>query len=82
MTAQATVTFEADLLIWGASLWGDSDPATITAEYGDHYWPPGPLFDHKGRPSGTLNDGPIPYYYALPWTRVARAKEAKREGEK
>ena len=70
---QATTTFDADLVIWGASLWGDSDPSVIVAEYGDNlYWHGGSLWDVSG-PSGWLrsvgdNDyEPVPLYWSLPW---------------
>lgn len=69
--ARATTSFEGDILIWGASLWGDSDPAVIVAEYGEHYWHRGPLWDTFGE-SGwqrSTPDGyePVPLAWSLPW---------------
>ena len=69
---QATTTFDADLVIWGASLWGDSDPSVIVAEYGDHHWHGGSLWDVSGpsqwlRSVGDNDYEPVPLYWSLPW---------------
>ena len=75
---QATLTFEADLTIWGASLWGDSDPSVIIAEYGDHYWHRGRLWDTTGQSvwSRSLGDGhyeSVPLSWSLPWVKLWEA---------
>jgi len=76
LVAEATTTFEADLLIWGASLWGDSDPSVMVAEYGDHYWHRGALWDLCGRSKWMRSLGvddyePVPLFWSLPWVCYA-----------
>lgn len=73
--AAATVEFATDIFIWGASLWGPSDPATTVAErWGttSHYWAEGALWDTMGRREGWVSGGagdygPLPLRWSLPW---------------
>lgn len=68
--AKATLTFAADLQIWGASLWGDSDPGALTAE-DEPYWHRGPLWDLIGpSPWVRVTDvghEPVPLWWSLLW---------------
>ncbi len=74
---QATLTFESDITIWGASLWGESDPSVLVAEYGDHYYNRGPLWDVFGpstwmRSVGDSDYEPVPLFWSLSWVHRFR----------
>lgn len=75
MNARATVTFEADLQIWGYSLWGDSDIAVTVAEWRERYWSREPLWDRRGRVEGLIFRGDEaqspPLWWSLPWLSEA-----------
>lgn len=76
----ATLTLEADIAIWGASLWGDSDPGVLAVEEWrgfkgtrfPNFWLKGALWDTMGR-IDTIRildkdgDHPAPWRYSLPW---------------
>jgi len=69
--AKAVINFETDLTIWGASTWGPNDPATVVAEYGDHYWNK-PLWDTNGPTAWVQSiDGgayeTVPLRWSLPY---------------
>ncbi len=78
----ATLTLEADIAIWGASLWGDSDPGVLAAEEWvaigpngqerlPNEWHRGPLWDHQGRRDVLVTDDTgahaPPLWWSLPW---------------
>ena len=72
---RATLTFDSDLLIWEASVWGDNDPAVLVSERWTPHgteWHRGPLWDETEPTfwyAGAASMEPIrgPDWWRLPW---------------
>ena len=89
--AKAVTTFDVDVLIWGCSLWGDSDPGVLAVERwhesGETPWHRGPLWDSGSDMNGWYVDTgegfrPAPLSWRLPWVRewVMRQEMAYVQG--
>ncbi len=75
LLARATINFQADIAIWGCSLWGNSEPATLVAEdRGSSYWHRGALWDTMGPTDWVRSMGddayePVPLRWSLPYVQ-------------